>query len=98
MCRVVNIHHKVPYDIYIGRPGKGQTSKWGNPFVIGVDGTREEVIEKYKQYLMDSYQAGKFTREDFLALDGKILGCFCSPKPCHGDILVEAVEWFKNNL
>lgn len=97
MCRVVNIHHKQPYDIYIGRPGKGQSSKWGNPFVIGKDGTRGEVIAKYQQYLVDGYNSGKFTREDFLALDGKVLGCFCKPQPCHGDILIEAVAWFKDN-
>lgn len=32
-----------PYNVYIGRP-----SKWGNPFIIGRDGTREEVIDNYK--------------------------------------------------
>ncbi len=31
------------YDVYIGRPGK-----WGNPFEIGKDGNRAEVIEKYE--------------------------------------------------
>ncbi|PIW12451.1 MAG: hypothetical protein COW35_01440, partial [Candidatus Infernicultor aquiphilus] len=35
------------YDVYIGRP-----SKWGNPFTIGKDGTRSEVIEKYRIWLM----------------------------------------------
>ena len=34
------------YDVYIGRP-----SKWGNPFVVGKDGTREEVIGKYKKWI-----------------------------------------------
>ena len=34
---------KAPFDVYIGRP-----SKWGNPYSIGPDGTREEVIEKYR--------------------------------------------------
>lgn len=37
---------KEPYDVYIGRP-----SKWGNPFVIGKDGTREEVIAKYAEWI-----------------------------------------------
>lgn len=97
MTKIVNIHHRKGYDVYIGRPGKGQISKWGNPFVIGKDGTREEVIEKFRAYLVQSYHDGKFTREDILALDGKTLGCFCSPLPCHGDVLIEAIEWFKNN-
>jgi len=62
---------KAPYDVYIGRP-----SKWGNPFVIGKDGTREQVIAKYRQYLL--------SRPDLIAalpeLKGKILGCWCSPQ------------------
>jgi hypothetical protein len=47
MCIVLNarIVGKAPARgrVYIGRP-----SKWGNPFVIGRDGSREEVIEKYR--------------------------------------------------
>ena len=73
MTKIVNIHHGQGYDVYIGRPGKGQTSKWGNPFVIGQDGTREDVIEKFRAYLVQSYHDGKFTREDILALEGKTL-------------------------
>lgn len=97
MCVVVNIHHGKGYDVYIGRPGKGLTSIWGNPFKVGVDGTLEEVLEKYKDRLIELYLAGKITREDIMALDGKRLGCFCKPKACHGDILVAAVQWLKDN-
>jgi hypothetical protein len=68
------------YDVYIDRP-----SRWGNPFVVGRDGTREEVIAKYRQWLMG--------RPDLLArlgeLRGKVLGCWCKPKACHGDVLAE---------
>lgn len=79
MTKVVHCK-KEKYDVYIGRP-----SKWGNPFIIGRDGTREEVIEKYREYIMQ--------RPDLLSdlheLKGKVLGCWCKPKPCHGDVLVE---------
>lgn len=34
---------------YIGRP-----SKWGNPFVIGADGTRDEVVERYRTWLVSA--------------------------------------------
>jgi len=68
------------YDIYIGRP-----SKWGNPFTIGPDGTRTEVIEKYRQYLLNKPEL----LADLPELKGKTLGCWCVPKPCHGDILVK---------
>lgn len=66
------------YDIYIGRP-----SKWGNPYSIGRDGTREEVIAKFERYLLASPALLAALPE----LKGKILGCWCKPKPCHGDIL-----------
>ena len=76
------------YEVYIGRP-----SKWGNPFQIGKDGDREEVIEKYKRYLWESIKQGKIKKEDVAELKGKVLGCWCAPKPCHGDILIKAAKW-----
>lgn len=64
--------------VYIGRP-----SKWGNPFVIGADGTREEVIAKYEAWLMEQPQLLAALPE----LKDKDLVCFCSPQACHGDVL-----------
>lgn len=65
--------------MYIGRP-----SKWGNPFEIGRDGDRETVIRKYREWIL--------TQPNLMAalpeLRGKVLGCWCSPKACHGDVLV----------
>lgn len=71
---------KEPHDVYIGRP-----SKWGNPFSIGKDGNREQVIEKYKDWIINQPELMKSLPE----LKDKTLGCWCSPKPCHGDILIE---------
>lgn len=70
---------KQRYDVYIGRPGP-----WGNPYTIGVDGDRNVVIQKYKENLTPELIA-KAKKE----LKGKILGCWCSPKDCHGRILAE---------
>lgn len=70
---------KIKYAVYIGRP-----SKWGNPFVIGRDGTREQVIEKYEQWLLKQPHLIEALSE----LKDKILGCWCSPLACHGDVLV----------
>jgi len=85
MTRVVNPRDE-PCDVRICRP-----SKWGNPFRIGRDGTREEVIAKYRDYIL--------ARPDLLAalpaLRGKCLGCYCKPLPCHGDVLVELVDGVK---
>lgn len=79
---VVNCR-KSAYDVYIGRP-----SKWGNPFVIGKDGNREEVIEKYRKFILNNPQLLSSLGE----LKGKRLGCFCKPNPCHGDILVKLIK------
>ena len=82
MPKVLNKHKDtIPINaIYIGRG-----SFWGNPFKIGQDGSRVEVIEKYRQYINNS----KFINEIRKELRGKDLWCFCSPKLCHGDILLE---------
>ena len=69
---------KDEFDIYIGRP-----SKCGNPFTIGQDGTREEVIDKYSVWIKDQTDLMDSINE----LQGKILGCWCAPEKCHGDIL-----------
>jgi len=82
MTRVVNIRDD-HYDVLICRPGQ-----WGCPFIIGRDGTREEVIEKYRQWVS--------TQPHLMAqlhiLKSLRLGCVCKPLPCHGDVLVELAE------
>jgi Domain of unknown function (DUF4326) len=65
--------------VYIGRPGK-----WGNPFVIGADGTREDVVKKYEEYLLSNPALMEAVKRE---LKGKDLVCFCAPLACHGDIL-----------
>ena len=81
---VVNIRTS-PYDIYIGRAGKGLSGYWGNPYQIGKDGTRDEVIQKYRSYLLRSPEM----LSKLVELKGKRLGCFCAPSACHGDVLAE---------
>jgi hypothetical protein len=71
------------YDVYIGRG-----SIWGNPFVIGPDGTREEVCAKYLGYLLGNQKL----LDSLHLLKGKRLGCFCAPKLCHGDILIHVMR------
>ena len=78
MPRVVNCQIE-DCDVYIGRP-----SKWGNPFIIGKDGTRSQVIEKYKKWVRGQPDLMNALDE----LKGKKLGCFCKPKACHGDVLL----------
>lgn len=86
MTRIVHCK-KEPYDVYIGRP-----SKWGNPYVIGPDGTREEVIQKYEEHVRSS----KILMRALPSLEGKVLGCWCPPRPCHGEVLIKLLEEIKH--
>lgn len=79
--RVVHCRRE-PYDVYVGRP-----SKWGNPFHIVAKRTRREVIEMYREWLLSEIKAGRLDPKR--ELRGKVLGCWCSPLPCHGDVLLE---------
>jgi hypothetical protein len=73
--------HGIPFNaVFIGRP-----SKWGNPFVIGKDGTRDEVINKYRKWILSQPLKIEEIKKE---LSGKHLVCFCTPKTCHGDVLL----------
>lgn len=82
-------------DVYIGRP-----SEWGNPFVIGKHGDRQQVVWKYEVWLNTQPRLLKRVKE----LKGKKLGCFCAPLICHGDILTTyangryTYNWFSNMI
>lgn len=86
---VVN-RHKEPFDIYIGRG-----SIWGNPHKMKNEAGRAYVIELYRRTLWKKIKAGEITIPMLLALDGKRLGCYCSPKRCHGEVIIKAIEWAK---
>ena len=76
---------KEEFDVYIGRP-----SKWGNPFQIGRDGTREDVIEKYAAWIREQPDLMGSLNE----LQGKVLGCWCSPEKWNPDQAVRIVVKF----
>lgn len=92
-----------PNHLYIGRnmsfyvPGAVE-SKWHNPYIvmkknekINDNGkkkyTLDESLDKYREYVLNTDLVNQLNE-----LDGKILGCWCKPDRCHGDILKELVE------
>lgn len=81
---IVNKYHKVRYDVYIGRG-----SDFGNPYVIGVDGDRDEVINKYREYFYNRIDKDPSFKLRVEGLRGKTLACFCKPKACHGDVIID---------
>ena len=76
-----------PGDVYIGRP-----SQFQNPFVVGVDGTRAEVLARYKKYFHERISTDEAFRQAIVNLRGKRLACWCKPLPCHGDVIVAWLE------
>jgi len=104
LATVVNItrvkgKRRVKYDVYIGRKTRIHgDSIFRNQFRIGKDGTRSEVIEKYRQWIMGEafIDNEQIRRAAILILipemKGLILGCWCKPEPCHGDILCDLIN------
>ena len=75
--KVHNKHRNTapPDAVYVGRG-----SPWGNPFRVGKDGSRADVIERFVREVLPTL--------DLAPLRGKHLVCFCAPLPCHADILL----------
>ena len=86
MCKVHNKYRRTagPEAVYIGRG-----SPFGNPFVIGRDGDRDGVCDKYAAMLMSNPRLLAKVKQE---LRGKDLVCFCAPKRCHGDTLLRVAN------
>lgn len=90
-----------PQNVYVARAGvvfidgerfPKKSSKFANPFKIVKDGTREEVLEMYRDWLEQQIAEGIITQDDLESLRGKTLGCWCAPEPCHADVLREYIS------
>jgi hypothetical protein len=88
-------------NVYIGRKGvviidkqrfPQTSSNFANPYKIGKDGTREEVLTKYKEYIIDKLENDNALLNELLLLKGKTLGCWCCPELCHGNILLDLID------
>ena len=90
--------------IYLGRYNDKldlKASPLANPFKIGTDGTRDEVIQKYRKWLFekikkkDSNVMGALNMLKLAVLKKmhKKLACYCKPEPCHVDVVIKAVYW-----
>lgn len=74
-------------------------SIWANPYKVGKDGTRDEVVEKYRIYIKDKFPDLKSMLTE---LKGKNLGCWCRTEQaiekCHGDVLVDLINDIESNM
>jgi hypothetical protein len=91
MPRILNKRTDVipPDAVYVGRP-----SKWGNPFKVNDPlmphnlskiEKQQAVVEEYRKYLIGKPKLMAALGE----LKGKDLVCWCTPLPCHADVLLE---------
>ena len=75
-----------------------ENSIWANPYKIndstGI--TRNDVLEKYRTYIIQKIENNYELKQKLLQLKGKILGCWCKPDGCHGDILVELIDKYSS--
>lgn len=92
VTKVVNLSPRTATcDVYVGSScARFESSIWSNPFKFGTDGTRSDVLAKYREHLM--------SRPDLLArlpeLRGKRLGCWCAPQACHADVLAQMADQY----
>lgn len=84
MTTVVNMSTTRIWDVRIDRG-----TLWGNKYVVGRDGTREECIAKWERDFHERLENDPDFRSATLRLSGRVLGCWCAPLPCHGDIIAE---------
>lgn len=89
-------------NVYIGRKGvvfidgeryPKKDSIFANPYKIGKNGTREQVIEQYREYMENNIQKNRaYYLDELSKLKGKNLGCWCHPELCHGDVLLDLIK------
>lgn len=89
--RVVNVRCE-SCDVYIGRDcGRWRDAGFGNPFKIRPGLSCKAVIAKYIAWILAPEQ--KALRERVRReLRGKVLGCWCKPLACHGDVLAKIAD------
>jgi len=87
--KVANLRHTDDYDQRIDR-----RTKFGNPFPIDDydENGRERCIKDCREYIYNKLDSDPEFREAVESLDGKTLACWCKPKDCHGDVIVDYLE------
>lgn len=78
---------KHEYDQLVDR-----TTILGNPFRIGIDGTREECIAKYELYARERMKHDLVFAQAIWKCRGKRIACWCSPLACHGEVIARIAD------
>ena len=97
MARIVNLKHE-PGAVARGAVRIDRRTAWGNPFVVGRDGTRDEVIARYRIELWRQIRSGEIALADLAAIAECDYACWCAPRRCHGEVLARAAAWAAGQL
>lgn len=73
--------------VYVGRP-----TFLGNPYVIGPDGSRDEVVQKYAVWFQGQAQDAEFAQRVREYCTDKDLACWCAPLSCHAEIIARFLD------
>jgi len=93
MIEVVNMKTCIPPWGQEGDVRIDRATKWGNPYPITDTTSRSDVLFRYVFYLRNAIESGELNIAELST--AKRLGCWCKPRPCHGDILKKAIEDLK---
>jgi len=94
-------------NVYIARGGvvfidkkrfPSVSSNFANPYKVDRDGTRQEVIDKYRKYITQKLENSKSLQYELLMMKGKNLGCWCYPEMCHGNIILEMIDIYYGKI
>lgn len=87
-----------PEYVYIGRNGKQDAGRFGNPHPIGYCflcarfHDREDCLNMFEADILEWVKSPAYL-EKLEQLRGKVLVCFCSlEQKCHGDIYIRVLE------
>lgn len=92
LTRIVNLRVE-KYDVYIGRAGHGHDGYFGNPFSLDGTASRVSVLLRYERWFYDRLDSDPEFKRRIHELKGKVLGCFCHPRLCHGHIIADYLNW-----
>jgi hypothetical protein len=88
--RVVNVKRTSEWTVYIGRSNRqNPKAPFGNPFILKSEKQRKEVIADFSAYFYKRLDTDPDFLQQVLLLKGKVLGCYCHPKACHGDVIAD---------
>jgi len=100
---VVNVR-TTGWEVYIGRNSGIEVrigtevlpnGYFGNPYKLKDESQRDAVLARYKAWFWRRINTDRVFRERILKLEGRVLGCHCKPLACHGDVIVQFLDWVK---